>query len=310
MKVTNALVSVIVVTNGSGGHLRKCLDSLKGQDYQAMETIVIDNSLDPNLAAEINRDFPFAKVYSNQRNLYYGVSQNLGIALSRGEFILCLNDDVVLDGAFIRLAIRGFFEGGGIGMVSGKILRQDGLILDSTGLFLGAGYSSVERGYARPDRGQFEKPGFIFGVGGAAAFYRRQMLEDIKDKWGYFDSRFLMFYEDLDVSWRANRRGWKAYYVPQAKAYHVRGGSLRRQDGLNKSIARKYIDDRMHAELIKNRYLAMFKNASLIMLLAHIVPVLLYDFCSWAYVLVFRPKVAGLLWESVRFLRLGLRQEA
>jgi glycosyltransferase involved in cell wall biosynthesis len=54
MKVTNALVSVIVVTNGSGGHLRKCLDSLKGQDYQAMETIVIDNSLDPNLAAEIN----------------------------------------------------------------------------------------------------------------------------------------------------------------------------------------------------------------------------------------------------------------
>lgn len=310
MNELNALVSIIVVTNGSGGHLRRCLDSLKGQDYPAMEVIVIDNSLDAEFISELSRDFPFAKVYSNQRNLYYGVSQNLGIGLSKGEFILCLNDDVVLDASFIRLAGRGFLKDECIGMVSGKILRQDGLILDSTGLFLGAGYSSVERGYGRLDRGQFEKPGFIFGVGGAAAFYRRKMLEDIKDEWGYFDSRFLMFYEDLDVSWRANRRGWKAYYAPQAKACHVRGGSLRRQDGLNRPIARKYIDDRMHAELIKNRYLTISKNASSILLLMHIVPVLLYDFCSWAYVLVFRPKVAGLLWESMRSLRLGVRQEA
>ncbi|MDD5116445.1 MAG: glycosyltransferase family 2 protein [Candidatus Omnitrophica bacterium] len=293
-------VSIIIVTSGSGDYLKAALASVKEQDYRNQETIVVDNSLNPQLPLAVNSLLPSARVCSNSRNLYYGASQNIGIMMSRGEFVLCLNDDVVLDRSFISQALKGFLLSDEIGMVSGKILRMDGLTLDSAGLFLTASYSAGERGYGRIDSGKFEKSGFIFGVSGAAAFYRRSMLEDIKSRGEYFDPALRMFYEDLDLAWRANKRGWKGYYIPSARAFHVRGGSWRPPRGLNKPVARKYVSDQLHYELIKNRYLVILKNARLFALLLHLLPVLLYDLCAWGYVLAFRPKVAGMFLSSLK----------
>ena len=294
------LVSIVIVTSGSKDYLWHCLDSVKAQSYSDLEVIVIDNSLKSSFSAEIRGSFPFIKLYSNPQNLYYGVSLNQGIGLSHGEFILCLNDDVVLGQEFIRQALKGFLVKDNVGMVSGKILRMDGLILDSTGLFLSFWYSAKERGYGQIDAGKFGKSGFIFGVSGSAAFYRKKMLEDIKQGQDYFDPDFRMFYEDLDVSWRANNRGWRAYYIPAAKAFHVRGGSLRPDCGLDKPIARKYLNDELHSDLIKNRYLTILKNANFVSFLMHLIPIILYDFCAWGYVLFFRPKVAKIFLRNLK----------
>ena len=269
----------------------RCLDSVKAQSYPDLEVVVIDNSLNPDFSARIRESFTFIRLYSSPQNLYYGSSLNKGIQLSRGEFILCLNDDVFLDKEFVSEALKGFLIQDSIGMVSGKILRADGLTLDSTGLFLSLWRTARERGYGRPDTGQFEKAGFIFGVSGAAAFYRKKMLEEIRQGRDYFDPDFCMFYEDLDISWRANNRAWQAYYIPHAKAFHVRGGSLRPDSGLGRPIARKYLSDQLHGDLIKNRYLTILKNESFLGLFMHLVPIILYDLCAWAYVLFFRRKV-------------------
>lgn len=294
------LASIIIVTIGSKDYLSRCLDSVKAQSYPDLEVIVIDNSLKFDSAAKIHESFPFVKFYSNPRNLYYGVSLNRGIGLSHGEFVLCINDDVVLDRDYIRQALKGFLVEDSIGMVSGKILRMDGLTLDSTGLFLSIWYSAKERGYGQIDVGKFERSGFVFGVSGSTAFYRKKMLEEIKQVQDYFDPDFRMFYEDLDVSWRANNRGWKAYYVPAAKAFHIRGGSSRPDCGLDAPIARKYLNDELHYDLIKNRYLAILKNANPVFFLMHLVPIILYDFCAWGYVLLFRPKVAKIFLRNLK----------
>lgn len=298
----NKLVSVIIVTIGAKDYLRRCLDSIKQQTYPNPEVIVIDNSLNPDFSAKIREYSPSIKLYSSNQNLYYGASLNKGLGLSRGEFILCLNDDVLLDKGFICEALKGFLVKDSIGMVSGKILRADGLTLDSTGLFLSIWRTAKERGYAKLDQGQFEKSGFIFGVSGAAAFYRRSMLEDIAGQKGYFDPDFRMFYEDLDISWRANNYGWQAYYMPQAKAFHVRGGSFRPDSGLGKPVARKYLNDELHADLIKNRYLAVIKNEAPFNLLLHLAPILLYDLCAWFYILFFRPKVIKIFFSNAGYL--------
>ena len=294
------LVSFIIVTSGSGNYLWHCLDSIKKQSHPDLEVIVIDNSLNPESLLKIRESFSFVRLYSNPENLYYGVSLNKGIQLCHGEFVLCLNDDIVLDQDFIRQALKGFLIQDNVGMVSGKILRMDGLTLDSTGLFLSFWYTAKERGYSKIDNGKFEKPGYIFGVSGSAAFYRKKMLEDIKRREDYFDPGFRMFYEDLDISWRANNRGWKAYYIPTAKAFHVRGGSLRPDYGLDKPIARKYINDELHSDLIKNRYLTIYKNANLFGFLIHLAPIILYDFCAWAYVFLFRPEVVKLFIRNLK----------
>lgn len=291
---SNTLISVIIVTVGSKDYLWQCLDSIKAQSYPNLEVFVIDNSLNPDFSAKVRQSFAFVKLYSNSQNLYYGASLNMGIKLSNGEFTLCLNDDVILDKKFIQEALSGFLIEDKIGMVSGKILRRDGKTLDSTGLFLSIWRTAKERGYGQPDLGRFEKDGFIFGVSGAVAFYRKKMLEEIKEESGYFDSRFGMFYEDLDVSWRANKFGWQAYYIPTAVARHVRGGSFRPDFGIDKVIARKYLNDELHCDLIKNRYLTIIKNETCLGYFLYLIPMLIYDFCVWVFILFFQPKVIKL----------------
>jgi len=298
----NRLVSVIIVNGGVKEYLLDCLKSVKDQSYSYIQTIVIDNSLKPQFSEDMRQNFPWAQFYSESTNLFYSNSLNKGIKLSQGDFILCLNDDVVLEKNFIQESLKIFQERDDVGMVSGKILRKDKLTLDSTGLFLSVWRTAKERGYGKPDRAQYEKGGFVFGVSGAVAFYRKDMLENIKEKDNYFDPDFRMFYEDLDVSWRANKYGWKAYYVPSAIAYHVRGGSFRPDAGIGKAIARKYLNDELHCDLVKNRYLTMLKNETFVSFILHLIPIAFYDLCAWIYILFFRPKVAKIFISKAGYL--------
>ncbi|MFH1191630.1 MAG: glycosyltransferase family 2 protein [Candidatus Omnitrophota bacterium] len=290
-------VSVLIVTIGAKNYIQSCLDSLLEQTHPPFEIMVMDNSSQPDFARKLNSLYPSVKIYSSAENLFYTGALNKGIQLAQGEFILCLNDDVILDKEFIREVLKCFLMNRQIGMVSGKILRGDGKTLDSTGLFLSVWRTAKERGYGRPDLGQFDKSGFIFGVSGSAAFYRKEMLEEIKEQGAYFDPGFRMFYEDLDISWRAQKCGWLAYYIPTAVAYHVRGGSFRPDSGIGKAIGRKYLNDRLHCDLIKNRYLAILKNETFFSLLLHLIPILIYDLCAWAYVVFFRPKAIKLFFN-------------
>jgi len=64
--------------------------------------------------------------------------------------------------------------------------------------------------------------------------------------------------------------GWKAYYIPDAVAYHMRGASVRTASGINKTYARRYLSNELYADLIKNRYRTIIKNESLFSILLHL----------------------------------------
>lgn len=289
--MSNTLVSIIIVTRGLKNYLRLCLDSALKQTCSSYEIIVIDNSLEPDFSRGIERDYSGVKLYPSAENLFYCQALNKGISVSSGDFILCLNDDVVLDKDFLKQALRGFSLDAKIGMVSGKILRVDGKTIDSTGLFLSAWRTAKERGYGLADTGRFEREEYIFGVNGAVAFYRRKMLDELRIDAEYFDPDFNIFYEDLDIAWRAQRAGWKGYYIPQAIAYHTRGGTVRRDAGIGKSFARHYLDDGLCADLIKNRWLAIIKNENLAGFLSFWPFIILYDCVMGVYLIFFRPQV-------------------
>ena len=300
---SNRIVSVVIVTFGVKDYLNACLDSVKEQTFTQLEIIVIDNSLNPNFNREIKEYHPDIKLYPSPKNLFYCAALNKGIEMSEGDFILCLNDDVTLDKIFIEEALQGFSLNNKIGIVSGKVLRICGKIIDSTGLFLTSWRTAKERGYGIKDKGQFEKGELIFGVNGAVAFYRREMLQEIKEGADYFDSDFRMFYEDLDISWRAKRFGWQAWYNPKAIAYHVRGASFRPAEGLDKPYARRYLDDVLHSDLIKNRYLTIIKNESIHGFIFHLPAIVLYDFVQWVYILFFKPKVVKIFFSNFGYIK-------
>jgi len=306
--LSNRLTSVIIVTTGKGGHIWPCVESVRAQTYSAIEIIIIDNSADADFGRLLNRQYPFIKVYSSLNNLFYCQALNKGIEISRGDFILCLNDDVTLEKNFIEEASRGFTICKRIGMVSGKILRTDRNTIDSAGLFLTLWRTAKERGYGRVNKGQFERQEYVFGVSGAAAFYRKEMLEDILQGGEYFDSSFRMFYEDLDVAWRAQNSGWRGFYMPGAIAYHVRGATARRPKGINKKYARLHLSDELNLHLIKNRYMAILKNESAVDFVLHLPCILLYDAAMWGYIIFFRPRVMKSLFLNLSLLKSALKE--
>ena len=94
------------------------------------------------------------------------------------------------------------------------------LLRDGSGRDRGAVVRGTEV-YQEDDMGQYDRREEVFAGCGAALLLKRTMLEDV----GLFDEDFFMYYEDMDLSWRARRRGWKIVYVPEAVVRHVHAGS-------------------------------------------------------------------------------------
>jgi len=270
------MISAVIVNYNRKDLLKRCLDSVRGQTFKDIETIVVDNASSDDSVEMVRTFHPEAKLIWNTRNLLFCKAHNQGIDEAGGNFILCLNNDVILDKDYLKEALFAIGLDTKIGMVSGKVLRMDKKTIDSTGLFLARNRKAVERGYGKKDKGQYEKPGYVFGVSGACAFFRRNMLMDIKDENGYFDERFGMYYEDLDLCWRAQKKGWKAYYTPKAVSYHIRGGTAvtgKRRPGLNLP----YISKELQKRYIRNRYLCMKKNDSWRGILRNLAFILPYE---------------------------------
>jgi GT2 family glycosyltransferase len=298
--MSNETVSVIIVTTGKEGYFKQCLESLRIQSCPAAEIIMIDNSCGKlsDHGGSACAGIADIKVYTQGSNMSYCQSLNRGIGISKGDFILCLNDDVVLDKRFIEEAVKGFSMGPRVGMVSGKILRFDRKTLDSTGLFLTVFRTARERGYGRPDPAGPEKEEYVFGVSGAVAFYRRKMLEELKIDSEYFDNDFGFFYEDLDIAWRGNNAGWRGCYLPHAIAYHLRGGTARKGSGQGRRFARRYLSDRLSFDLLKNRYLTIIKNDSLCGLLLCLPFIVFYDIANWGFIVLFRRQLLKMIFSE------------
>jgi len=266
------MISITIANYNRKDSLKQCLNSIRSQDFKDFEVIVVDNASTDGSVEMVRTYYPEVKLICNTENFLFCKAQNQGIESAGGDFVLCLNSDCVLGKDYLKEAFAAACFDEKIGMVSAKILRIDKRTIDSTGLSLGRNRKAVERGYGREDKGQYSTAGYVFGVSGAAAFFRKKMLLDIKDEHGYFDERFGMYYEDLDLCWRAQKKGWKAYYEPRAIAYHARSGIAALRG--NKDLTEKYIF---------NRYMCMRKNDSLWGVLLNAPFIMLYEIKIYFY---------------------------
>ena len=207
-------VNVVIVNWNGGPFLKRCLESVKEQGCLLFEVIVIDNnSKDEShlILAEQKK----IRVFYNKKNIGFSAACNQGIRLSEGEAVLVLNSDVILGQSYLEEVTRFISIEERIGMVTGRILRFDHRTIDTCGQILGKNRKAYDLGYGEIDQKQFLQTSEVFSVCGAVALYRTEMLDDISLNGEYFDEDFFTFYEDLDLGWRAQNRGWKAYYTPQ-----------------------------------------------------------------------------------------------
>ena len=220
------LVSIVVVTWNSEETVSACLDSILAQDWPRLETLVIENGSRDRTRA-ILEPYEGIRTVLCDRNRGFALACNIGIGLSQGDYVLLLNADTVLAADFLTKIVPELRARPEVGSATGKILRTGGgpTRIDSTGIILNRClFSPCDRGEGMKDVGQYDGLDNVFGPTGAAALYRRLALEDVRINGEYLDEDFFAYYEDVDLAWRMQLRGWESIYVPEALVWHRRKG--------------------------------------------------------------------------------------
>jgi GT2 family glycosyltransferase len=294
-------VAVVVINWNSGTHLANCLPSVLAQTLPPFEMVIIDNASSDDSPTAGHQALESAGCATscrvewlmNRENAGFCRAANQGIAATTGDWVLLLNPDVVLAPLFLDEALRAMRTRPEAGSLAGKVLRFDHRTIDTTGQFILADGHVRERGYDEIDRGQYEQPGEVFSVCGAVALYRRAMLEHVVVDGEYFDEDFFAFYEDADLGWRAQRRGWRCWYQPTAVAYHARGGTNRggRRFWERWQMPRRPLEIQFH--ILINRHLMVIKNKPMSEAWFHCSLLFWADCVDLGYVLMVRPRLLG-----------------
>lgn len=250
-------VSLSIVNWNGMKYIKKCLHSVYQQDYKGkIEIIIVDNFSQDGSLEFIEKNCKDITILKNNVNKGFSYAHNQAVKISKGKFVLFLNFDVFLEPQFISEMVGVMERNSRIGMVSGKLYKQfngdKSNVLDSTGIVMSHCFMKP-RGEMEEDKKQYDAPEHsnIFGACGAAAFCRREALEDIKCKDEYFDEDFINYVEDVDLSWRLQLRGWLCGYNPNATTYHERGVTRKN----NKTMLRDYL-----VYGFRNRYCTILKN--------------------------------------------------
>lgn len=265
--MSRKLVSIILLNYNSIRYIGPLFDSLGGQTYRPVEVLLFDNGSVDGSVEYVRRRYGEVAIYEMGRNTGFSLPNNEGIRKAKGDYILTLNMDVVIEPDFIEEMVSAIETDPRIGWVAGKMLkltREGGKSpeIDCLGHHMARFRYATETDYSVPFRWEdyaVSRP--VFGASACAALYRRAMLETIAVNGEYFDEDFFAFWEDVDLDWRAQQRGWTCLFTPRAVGYHVRGGS-----GL---ICRPEIA----ACMLSNRFLTMVKNDSLVHLLQDMWPI-------------------------------------
>jgi GT2 family glycosyltransferase len=284
-------VVVSVVTFNSARYLAVCLKALEAQTYDNIEIRLWDNaSKDGSLevAAAHSRAL---HIEASKRNVGFCAAHNRLISSTTSEYVLVLNPDVELAPEYVDILVQALEGDPCAGAATGRLSRwfpggtgmQPNVgegVLDTTGMYFTRNQRHLDRGAGNADRGQYGGREYVFGASGAAAFYRRAMLEDTRVGEEYFDESFFAYREDADLAWRAQWMGWRCLYVPEARGRHVRRVLPERRADLPPEI-------NMHS--FKNRFLLRIKNMDPATYLRFLLPITARDLAALGYVLVREP---------------------
>ena len=253
-------LSVVIVNWNSRGDLLACLGSLARQTHRDLEIIVVDNGSNDGSVAAVRDRYPSALVLEESSNLGFAEGCNRGIVASHGEWVALLNNDTVADEQWAeRLVAAVESAPPHCGMLQSVLLFMDRPSeINSTGIVLTTwGSGNDRREGERVDELCEEE---IFCPTAGACAYRRSMLEEIKLPVGYFDRDHFMYFEDLDLGWRARLAGWTAQLVPESIVHHKYQASAVRH-------GQRWMTVLSH----RNRLRTLIKNASA-GFLAHTMP--------------------------------------
>lgn len=290
--MNNPLVSITIVNWNGMKYLPDCLGSLSEIDYKNIEVFFVDNASTDNSVKYVRKNYPHYKLILNSKNLGYAEGHEEAFKLAKGELLLLLSMDTIVEKDFLQQMVTAITKKNDIGAVQPKLLMYpDTELIDSIGsFFLETGilyHYGREKNHIDPKYNSYME---VFSGKGACLLFRRKALL----KTGLFDKDFFAYFEETDLCHRIWLSGFRIVYEPSAVVYHTGGGASKR-------MIVSYIQ--FHS--FKNRICAYIKNLSPKYIM-RVIPqaVLLYEVATIAYILLGRFSVAlavqkSLLWNVV-----------
>jgi hypothetical protein len=229
----NPQVSIIIVNYNTRALTEACLRSIEAQVRGVShEVVLVDNASSDGSAEMVRERFPAVRLIENPCNLGFGVANNIGAGVARGEHLMLLNSDAELlsDSASALLEfLRAHPLAAAVGprvllpdgrrqpMITGDLpglraVRNDALFLSrlAPGFFPGIHHDEPGESVA--------EVGWISGV---CMMIRRDAWEQV----GGFDPSYFMYCEDIDLCRRFRQRGWTIVHLDDAAIRHHNGGS-------------------------------------------------------------------------------------
>lgn len=230
----------IVIVNYNVSHfLEQCLiavhNALRNMDG---EIIVVDNNSVDGSLEMLKTRFPEVHLIANKENLGFAKANNQAMKIALGEFILLLNPDTVVEDGTFQKTIRfmnSHPDAGGLGVKmvdgSGKFLPESkrGLPTPESAFYKIFGLSSLfphSKRFSKYNLGYLNENEVneVDVLAGAFMLLRKSVLNQI----GLLDESFFMYGEDIDLSYRITKAGYKNYYFPETRIIHYKGESTRK----------------------------------------------------------------------------------
>lgn len=211
-------LAVVIPSHSQVVCLETCLKSLHENGGKAAQIIVVDDGSADGVVTRCASAFAGVCVIRNDQPRGFSRAANLGMRLANRPVIQLLNDDARVTSGWAQNALAAFSDPR-VGAVAPLVLVDGGSggELDSAGdRFTLAGIVGKRRhgkpkGMAGPKAGRW-----VLGASASSAFYRRGALEQV----GFLDESFGAYFEDVDLSLRLNRAGWRVWHEPASLVYH------------------------------------------------------------------------------------------
>jgi GT2 family glycosyltransferase len=232
-------VSVVIVNYNVEHFLELCLESVfKNFEGISSEVLVVDNHSSDGSCALVKKKFPQAILIENQENVGFSKANNQGILQAKGEFILLLNPDTILPGNCISQCLDFMKNQPEAGCLGARMLDGSGSFLPESKRGLPTPWVSFCKAFGLsflfPNSSSFGKYHLSYipenqtaevdVLSGAFMFIRKKAL----DQAGLLDESFFMYGEDVDLSFRLQKTGFKNYYHSKVSIIHFKGESTKR----------------------------------------------------------------------------------
>lgn len=267
-------LSIVIPSCERADLLRACLASVQKHAPAGTQVIVVDDASPEGCVTCTAQAFPGVEVVRLEQRSGFCRAANAGIARAHGNIVELLNDDTEVCPGWADAAL-GAFADPTIAAVAPLVLcwpgaRQGHAVIDSAGDDYHLGGYASKRGHGKRLSPQYLQGRFVFGASASSAFYRRETLLRV----GAFPESFGAYFEDVDLSFRLNRAGYRTWYEPHSRVLHHVSASYGKRPS-SQVLERQSRNE----ELVYWRNLTLAR--SLITLPIHILAIVAKGICRW-----------------------------